>query len=158
VDPDDPSVADALIVLRELILAAEKYRQAASAYLGLDVTQAQAVSYLYNRGPMGHGELAALLGYNTSSITALVDRLERDQIARRLPHPADRRRTVVELTEHGRAAVDALRRWFAAVFADIDPAKLPEVTAALSGVAVNLRAQAEDLAAQPAVNYGHAVK
>jgi hypothetical protein len=63
------------------------------------------------------------------------------------------RRTVVELTEHGRAAVAALRRWFAAAFADIDPAQLPQVTAALSSVAVNLRAQAEDLATQPPAEY-----
>ena len=149
VDIDDAPMAAALAALRELILAGEKYRQVASAYLGLDVGEAQAVSYLYSRGQMGQGELGALLGFTTSSVTALVDRLERDHIAQRLPHPTDRRRTRLELTDTGRAAVRAIGQWFAGAFTHIDSSALPDVTDALTPIAADLRAQTADLAAQP---------
>ena len=146
----DPNLLAAVTALRELILAGKKYRQIASAHLQVDVGQAQAISYLYSRGPMGQNELGALLGFNTSSITALVDRLERDHIARRLPHPTDRRRTRVELTDHGRAAVNTIAHWFARAFDRIEPSALPAVAAALATIAADLRAQTVDLAAQPA--------
>src|SRR6478752_6700881 len=132
-------MAAAVAALRELILAGEKYRQVASAHLQMDVGQAQAVSYLYSRGPMGQSELGALLGFNTSSITALVDRLERDHIAQRLPHPTDRRRTRVELTDHGWAAVNTIAHWFARAFYHIDSSALPNATSALATIAADLR-------------------
>ena len=153
VDTDDPGMAAAVAALRELILAGEKYRQVASAYLQMDVGEAQAVSYLYSRGAMGQSELGVLLGFNTSSITALVDRLERDHIAHRLPHPTDRRRTRVELTDHGRAAVSTIGHWFAHAFDHIDPASLTDVTAGLATIAADLRAQAVDLAARPPLDH-----
>jgi DNA-binding MarR family transcriptional regulator len=142
----DDALADAAAALRELILAGERYRRAASNYLGLDLSQTQAVSYLYSRGDIGQSDLGALLGYNTSSITALVDRLERDGIARRQPHPTDRRRTVVTLNEHGHDAVATTRQWFLRAFDHIDPQTLPDVTAALSVIAADLGLQTADLA------------
>src|ERR1700712_2316910 len=98
----------AVVALRELFLASEHYRHAAGAYLGLDISQTQALSYLRNRGPLGPTELGLLLGLNTSSITALIDRLEAGGMARRRPHPSDRRRAVVELSDHGTAAITAM--------------------------------------------------
>ena len=92
------------------------------------MSAAQTVSYLFSRGAMGQSELGALVGFNTSSITALVDRLERDNIVRRQPHPADRRRTMVQLTEDGQAAVEAIRPWYAAAFDHIDSSALAAVS------------------------------
>ena len=135
----DPALIDAVAALRELILAGEKYRQTASNYLGLDISETQAVSYLYSRGEIGQSELGALLGYTTSSITALVDRLERDDIARRRPHPTDRRRAIVGLTDHGNDAVRTTGRWFVRAFDHIDRADLPGIVNALSAIAGDLR-------------------
>ena len=42
------------------------------------------------------------LQLHPTSITNIVDRLEADGLARRLPHPSDRRTTLVALTEDGR--------------------------------------------------------
>lgn len=89
---------DAVAGLRELILAAEAYRMAASRSIGLNLTESQAVSYLLARGPLGQHELAAALGVTTGSVTPLVDRLERRGIVTRKPHPTDRRRNIVALT------------------------------------------------------------
>lgn len=145
----DPQLATAVTALREVILAGERYRRAASTYLCLDLSGSQAVSYLYSRGPMGQSELGSLLGFTTASITALTDRLERDGIARRRPHPTDRRRTVVELTEHGEQAARSTGQWLAGSFDHIDRNALPAVIEALSRIAEDLSRQAVDLTGHP---------
>ena len=139
--------AGAVESLRELILAGEHYRQMVSEFLDIDVSQTQALSYLYSRGDMGQSELGTLLGYNTSSMTSLVDRLERNQLARRIPHPTDRRRFIVELTDQGRNAVRSTGEWFGHAFDHVSEESLPEVTAALTAVTADLRESASRLAA-----------
>lgn len=43
------------------------------------------------------------LQLHPTSVTNIVDRLERDGLVKRVPHPTDRRTTLVEITEEGRA-------------------------------------------------------
>lgn len=134
-----PALTTAVESLRELILAGEHYRQMVSAHLDLDISQTQALSYLYSRGDMGQSGLGALLGYNTSSMTSLVDRLERNSLARRSPHPTDRRRFIVQLTDQGRDAVSSTGRWFVHAFDHVSAEALPNLTADLTSVAADLR-------------------
>ena len=47
------------------------------------------------------------LQVHPTSITNIVDRLESDGLARRLPHPSDRRTTLEELTDAGRDRLTA---------------------------------------------------
>jgi DNA-binding MarR family transcriptional regulator len=129
--------------LRELILAMEKYRQTAAAHLGLTVSESQALSLLYAHGPTGQGDLGQALGFNTSSTTALVDRLEQKQFAERKPDPNDRRRSTVQLSRKGHAKVSAATGWIAHAFDDLDPSRLPELATTLSSMAHHLRARAE---------------
>lgn len=42
------------------------------------------------------------LQLHPTSVTNIVDRLERDELVRRRPHPTDRRTTLVEITDNGR--------------------------------------------------------
>jgi DNA-binding MarR family transcriptional regulator len=42
-----------------------------------------------------------------TSVTNAVDRLEQDGLVRRVPHPTDRRTTLVELTDQGRSRVES---------------------------------------------------
>jgi len=48
------------------------------------------------------------LGVTRRNITALVDALEEEELVRRLPHPPDRRATVIELTDEGARTMDTL--------------------------------------------------
>ncbi|EHR62597.1 MarR family winged helix-turn-helix transcriptional regulator [Saccharomonospora cyanea] len=43
------------------------------------------------------------LQLHPTSVTNIVDRLEKDGLVKRLPHPTDRRTTLVEITEEGTA-------------------------------------------------------
>ena len=135
--------------LRELILAGEQYRNVVANYLGLTVSESQAVSYLYSRGPMGQSELGDALGFNTSSTTALVDRLERNCIAERIPHPTDRRRSTVQLSAAGRKTVAGATGWIVHAFDNIDPDALPGVTTVLHTLADDLRARTAEIPVQP---------
>jgi DNA-binding MarR family transcriptional regulator len=50
-------------------------------------------------GRRSAGDLAEASGLTTGAITAVIDRLERAGLARRVPDPSDRRRVLVEPTE-----------------------------------------------------------
>ena len=54
------------------------------------------------RGSLPMRMMGERLQLHPTSITNIVDRLESDGLARRLPHPSDRRTTLVELTDAGR--------------------------------------------------------
>jgi DNA-binding MarR family transcriptional regulator len=79
--------------------------------VGLHPTDYKALSALQRRGPLTAGALADTTGLTTGSVTALVDRLARRGLVRRLRDPADGRRVVVEVTEQ---AIDAVMPFVAA--------------------------------------------
>ncbi|GGL90629.1 MarR family winged helix-turn-helix transcriptional regulator [Nakamurella endophytica] len=59
------------------------------------------------RGSLPMRMMGERLQLHPTSITNIVDRLEADGLARRLPHPSDRRTTLVELTDAGRDRLTA---------------------------------------------------
>jgi DNA-binding MarR family transcriptional regulator len=131
---------DALAAMRELILASEAYRNSVANHLGLGVTETQALSNLILAKAMGQTELADALGITTSSVTSLVDRMERSGLVKRQPHPRDRRRTVVQLTKYGAESVERTRTWIVRAFDEIEDERLDEVADVLGSLARNLRA------------------
>jgi DNA-binding MarR family transcriptional regulator len=60
------------------------------------------------KGPQMMSGLGGILGVTARNVTTLVDGLERDGAVRRVPHPTDRRATMVELTRSGLATVERL--------------------------------------------------
>jgi DNA-binding MarR family transcriptional regulator len=136
---------EAIRALRALILSGERYRQVLSDYVGLGITDTQAVSYLTVHGDRGQNELAADLGLSSSASTALVDRLEREGIAERYPHPNDRRRTLVRLTSRGHAVVEVGRQWLLAGLREIPPSEHAAVAATLRSIADRLLERSADV-------------
>ncbi len=134
-----PLVDDAVVAMRELILAGEHYRSAIAVHLGLTVNESQAVSYVFARGPIGQGELAAAMGFTTSSTTALVDRLERRGIAERRNDPSDRRRAIIALSAQGEAELDGVRTWMGNAFSGLEPHEVETARTLLLTLASNLR-------------------
>lgn len=56
-------------------------------------------------GSLPMASASARLQVHPTSVTNTVDRLERDDLVRREPHPTDGRATIVVITEEGRALV-----------------------------------------------------
>ena len=136
---------EAVRSLRALILAGERYRQAISDHVGLGTTETQAVSYLTVHGDRGQNELAADLRLSSGASTALVDRLERQGIAERYPHPSDRRRTLVRLTSRGNDIIRESRGWLLASFDGVEPAQLGAVAATLRSIATGLAEKSAEI-------------
>jgi DNA-binding MarR family transcriptional regulator len=67
--------------------------------LGIGVQELLALAHLGRVGALGPSELAQLLQMTTGAMTGLVDRLEASGHVKRGPHPSDRRRVVLTLTE-----------------------------------------------------------
>lgn len=70
---------------------------------GISWSQLRVLQALHCDGPLMLSELGSRLGVTRRNVTSLVDRLERDGLARRVAHPADRRAILLELTRDGEA-------------------------------------------------------
>jgi len=78
---------------------------------GVSMIQTRLLGVLRDRRPTMH-ELAKLLDLDKSSVTGLVDRAEARGLVRRSASSADRRVTIVSLTDEGRALVTGVGRGF----------------------------------------------
>jgi DNA-binding MarR family transcriptional regulator len=71
--------------------------------VGLGASDAQFLNLLGVNGPMTPGQLAAVTGLTTGSVTGVLDRLERAGYTRRERDPHDRRRVLVVPVAEGLA-------------------------------------------------------
>ena len=133
--------------MRTLILAAENYRQSVSASIGLGTTESQALSCLALHGERGQSDLARDLRLTSSASTALVDRLERQGVAQRTPHPRDRRRTIIRLTDRGRDIVHESQRCLEHAVGRLAPDGLATFAEGLAAIADDLDAVSRGIAA-----------
>jgi DNA-binding MarR family transcriptional regulator len=95
-----------VLAVRGLVIAVERYRaHTARSQLGINTTEMVALGHLYTDGPLTAAELATRLQITSASATELVDRLEKTTYAQRQPHPQDRRKRLVTLTDLGYQAI-----------------------------------------------------
>ncbi|MEV0409398.1 MarR family transcriptional regulator [Streptomyces sp. NPDC050448] len=81
---------------RETSAATVMFHEAAAAKQGLSATETKTLDLLQRRGPLTAKELSQHSGLAPASVTGLVDRLELKGYVRRLKHPTDKRRILVE--------------------------------------------------------------
>jgi DNA-binding MarR family transcriptional regulator len=93
-------------------------------------------------GRLGPVDLSHRLGISTGSATELVDRLERAGHVRRVPHPQDRRRIVLEPTP---SAVEQVLGELAPLFTRLDALAGQFTPAEQAAIARYLRRAAEHL-------------
>jgi DNA-binding MarR family transcriptional regulator len=79
--------------------AVDNFDQAMADHIGINRTDARCIDLIDQAGGMTAGELARAAGLTTGAVTAVIDRLEKAGLARRVPDPADRRRVRIEATE-----------------------------------------------------------
>ncbi len=94
--------------LWEVLRAATDAGYVLAERLGLPYNDVRALSVLTEtEEPLGPVELGHRLGMRSASATELVDRLEGTGHVRRVRHPRDRRREILEVTDTGWHAVMA---------------------------------------------------
>lgn len=132
-------MAGTLAAGRELSTAAVMFHTAVGALAGLSVTETKALEVIHRAGPLTPADLARHTGLAPASVTALLDRLERKQVARRVRHPTDGRRALVEidpghLARQQEVFADLVHR-LEALAADFDEAELAAVVRYLRAAA-----------------------
>lgn len=98
-----------LVACKRYIQAADLCEERVAARLGLGRSDLRAVNLL-ETGPVAQGQLAGQLGLAPASVTALIDRLEAHGLVRRIPHPSDRRVTLIELLPRARQELAGVYR------------------------------------------------
>jgi DNA-binding MarR family transcriptional regulator len=110
---------------------------------GLTYPRLRLLSQLHCGGPAMMRELADDLRLTPRNLTAVVDALEHEGLVTRVPHPTDRRATLIELTDAGRRAADqAMQPKFAAIgelFDDLSPAEEKRLSTILGKLLDGLR-------------------
>ncbi|UNO42667.1 MarR family transcriptional regulator [Streptomyces sp. MST-110588] len=101
-------VEGVLFAGRKLSTAAVLFHTALAARMGLSATEEKALDLLDRRGPMTAGDLARHTGLTPASVTALIGRLERKEAARRVAHPEDGRKVLIEFNREWAARVAPL--------------------------------------------------
>ena len=103
--------ADALNQAIRLLSLRHRARAAALlAPLGLHPGQEVLLLELARTGPRIQAQLSEALGCEPPSVTLMTRKLEASGHIRRTPDPADKRATVVALTDSGKALVERIRQ------------------------------------------------
>jgi DNA-binding MarR family transcriptional regulator len=131
---EDPS-SEIWLLMTDLVLDNARRREVSEA-LGISFGRARAVRRLA-RQPMSMGEFATALGIDPPNATVVVDDLESLKLARRRPHPTDRRAKVVEATRKGKELArraDAILATPPLGFSDLSPDDLDALRRMLESV------------------------
>ena len=107
---------------------------------GLSSTAKMALAVIEGAGePLEPGVIAERLIITAGSMTSMLDTLERRGLVRRKPHPTDRRKLLVDVTDDGVAILDTLlpalhARERAVIDAALAPAEQTQLLAMLAKV------------------------
>ncbi|WP_210503267.1 MarR family winged helix-turn-helix transcriptional regulator [Nocardioides xinjiangensis] len=107
-DPSGPPegwhASATLEALRELVATGARVNHVVARRAGISDTELVTLEHL-SREQIGPAEVARRLEVSTAAATGIVDRLVARGHVERRPHPADRRRTQLVLTDSGRREV-----------------------------------------------------
>lgn len=97
-----------------------------------------------NGGPLPAGEVSDRMHITSGTMTSVLDTLERNGYARRLPDPEDRRRVLVDITPAAQTLLDGLlpevQQVAGLAMGSLDAADLQRFLAALAAVRVAIAA------------------
>lgn len=135
--------------IRDLVVAADRYRQTLAAALGVGVPEAVTLEHLFQAGQLTPTAIAERLGVTTASVTGLLDRLAASGYLARSPNPRDRRSVLVSLTDGGHRAIQASFDLFAAGIAEALSGTEPAERAGLEQLLQRAAAVLYQRAAEP---------
>lgn len=102
-------------------------------------------------GALPLGKVGERLQVHRTSVTNIIDKLEKDEFVRRVPHEADRRTTLAEITDAGREVAERATALLNKDAFGLD-ALGDDEQEQLTDLLRTLRLEAGDFAAEPAVD------
>jgi len=136
-----------LRALSDLAPLLDRLRSEGLRRRGLTLPRQRLLLLLHAEGPLVSVDVAQRTGVSPRAVTPLVDGLVEAGLARRVPHPTDRRSSLVELTAEGSRLAAEIQQAHDA-FADDLLGDVPEADLATTlAVVEHVRAQLEARAA-----------
>lgn len=145
----DAQLQAAVQALRALVQATATFRRHFADNHDLTISDTMAMSNLAAAGSMSAGELAKRTGLAPSSLTTLLDRLERLGLAVRTTPPENRRTLEVTLTDAGSAVLRETEAWTYRALLEVGADSLPEFTRCLQVLATALQRMSSEYAEEP---------
>ena len=108
--PPAPLAGRLGFLLKHAQLRLAEFAGAALGPYGINGRHLAVLSVLADGELLSQQEAARRLAIDRTTMVALIDELEHKRIVARHPHPADRRKNVVDLTAEGRALFDRAAR------------------------------------------------
>lgn len=102
-----------------------------------------------DRNPQGltMGELSRRMMVSAGNVTGLADRMQKEGLVTRSPHPDDRRTMLIRLTEAGRGSFARMARahedWIAELLSDLAPADLDRMMDLLARTKASVHAHGD---------------
>ena len=90
-------------LLRRLAQANERYTKQLNMTFGISLPQLACILFLHKGGPSSPSKLAEQIMVDSSTLTGIIDRMERKGLVIRTPNPMDRRSITIAPTDSGRA-------------------------------------------------------
>src|ERR687893_593386 len=110
---------------------------------GVTYARMRLLGTLHCNGPQIMSDISDELGVTRRNVTALVDALEEEGLVRRMPHPNDRRATIIEMTGQGAETMDKMydehRAEVAGLFRDLSEEDRRELARILGSLRESLR-------------------
>lgn len=97
----DPVVLQIARRLRQITHEVDRYSKYMQENYHITIPQLVCLREIYENGPIALGALSKIVYVNSSTVTGIVDRLEKRNLVRRTRVSKDRRQIHVEITEEG---------------------------------------------------------
>ncbi len=97
----DKAVSETMQSLRRIIKSLQDYSQTVSSHFGITGPQLWVLKTVHQSGSLSLGDLSRRMFINPSTITGVVDRLEKKEYVLRVRNEKDRRVVKVQLTPKG---------------------------------------------------------
>lgn len=147
---------DSLIALRRILRATELFGKELAQEAGLSPVQFRVLQLVAEKGLTTPKALSVQMGVTQGTVTALLDKLQRQGMVTRERSQVDRRQMNIAVTETGRCtlanAPDPLQQRYVRKFESLKDWEQAQVVASLERVAAML--DAEDLDASPVLDTG----
>lgn len=92
--------------IRRLMQAGEHYTKELNKIYNVSAAQINCLLALYENGPLPPSQIAKYVMVNSSTVTGIIDRLEKKNLVKRLRISQDRRVITIELTKNGKTLAE----------------------------------------------------
>lgn len=147
-----PGLHEASLLLRKILVLNDRVEFHTRTHLDTSETDLQAMQLLMNSGELTPTQLAERLHLSAAAVTTVIDRLVHRGHAERVPHPGDRRRTLIRPIPAAAGRIMALIRPMIErsdqVAHQLEPAAQEAVVDYLAGIIDSMEQFVQDLTAR----------